>query len=68
MLGRHKAKEMKRRASQRKATHRARLLALMLRSEKRVAAATTKAQKGKAKVGSKGPVKTTAKGSKPKKG
>jgi hypothetical protein len=68
MLSRHKAKEMKRRASQRKATHKARLLALTLRSETRMAAATPKAEKGKTKVGSKGPVKSTAKASKPKKG
>jgi hypothetical protein len=54
MLSRHKAKEMKRRASQRKATHKARLLALTLRSETRMAAATPKAEKGKTKVGSKG--------------
>ena len=54
MLSMHKAKEMKRRASQRKATHKARLLALTLRSETRMAAATTKAEKGKTKVGSKG--------------
>ena len=52
MPSRHKAKEMKRRVSQRKATHKARLLALTLRSETRMAAATTKAEKGKAKVGS----------------
>jgi hypothetical protein len=64
----HKAKEMKRRASQRKATHKARLLALTLRSEMRMAAATTKAEKGKTKVGSKGPVKSIAKAGKPKKG
>ena len=68
MLSMHKAKEMKRRASQRKATHKARLLALTLRSETRMTAATSKAKKGKTRVGSKGPVKTTAKGSKPKKG
>ena len=77
MPSRHKAKEMKRRVSQRKATHKARLLALTLRSETRMAAATTKAEKGKAKVGSekvkakvgsKGPVKSTAKASKAKKG
>ena len=50
MLSGHKAKEMKRRASQRKATHKARLLALTLRSETRMAAAATKAEKGKTKV------------------
>ena len=71
----HKAKEMKRRVSQRKATHKDRLLALTLRSETRMAAATTKAEKGKTKVGSKGPLKSiskasksTAKAGKPKKG
>jgi hypothetical protein len=75
MPSRHKAKEMKRRVSQRKATHKDRLLALTLRSETRMAAATTKAEKGKTKVGSKGPLKSiakasksTAKASKPKKG
>ena len=70
MPSRHKAKEMKRRVSQRKATHKARLLALTLRSETRMAAATTKAEKGKTKVGSKGAKasKSTAKASKPKKG
>ena len=57
MLSMHKAKEMKRRASQRKATHKARLLALTLRSETRMAAATTKAEKGKTKVGSVGEIK-----------
>ena len=35
MPSRHKAKEMKRRVSQRKATHKDRLLALTLRSETR---------------------------------
>jgi hypothetical protein len=71
----HKAKEMKRRVSQRKATHRARLLALTLRSETRMAATTNKAEKAKTNVGSKGPLKSiskasksTAKAGKPKKG
>ena len=59
MLGAHKAKEMKRRASQRRATHRARQAALMLRAETRMAA--VEAPKSKAKVGSKGPVKSTVK-------
>jgi len=67
MPSRHKAKEMKRRVSQRKATHKARLLAITLRSETRMAAATTKAEKSKTKVGSKGHVKSTVKASKPKK-
>ena len=66
MLSKNKTKEMKRRASQRRATHKARLLALTLRSETRMAAAATKAEKGKTKVGSKGPAKSKA--SKPKKG
>jgi hypothetical protein len=66
MLSTNKAKEMKRRASQRRATHKARLAALMLRAERRVAAAA-KAEKGKTKVGSKGHVKSTVKASKPKK-
>jgi hypothetical protein len=64
MLSKNKAKEMKRRASQRRATHEARA-ALTLRAE---SATATKAKKGKTKVASKGPVKSTAKTSKPKKG
>jgi hypothetical protein len=67
MLSKNKAKEMKRRGSQRRATHTARRAALTLRAERRMAAAATKAEKGKTKVGSKGPVKSTAKASKPKK-
>jgi hypothetical protein len=59
MLGAHKAKEMKRRASQRRATHKARQAALMLRAETRMAA--VEAPKSQAKVGSKGPVKSTVK-------
>jgi hypothetical protein len=66
MRGAHKAKEMKRRASQRRATHKARQAALMLRAETWVVAVET--PKGKAKVGSKRPVKSTVKASKPKKG
>ena len=50
MWGTKKAKEMKRRESQRRATHKARHAALMLRVETRMA-----------KVVSKGPVKSTAK-------
>jgi hypothetical protein len=68
MLSRNKATEMKRRASQRRATHKARRAALTFRAETRMAEAATKAEKGKTKVGSKGPVKSTAKASKPKKG
>jgi hypothetical protein len=66
LLSTNKAKEMKRRASQRRATHKARLLALTLRAETRMAAAS-EAEKGKTKVGSKGPVKSTVKASKRKK-
>ena len=61
----NKAKEMKRRASQRRATHKARHAALTLRAETRMAA--VEAGKGKTKVGSKGAVKSTVKESKPKK-
>jgi hypothetical protein len=59
----HKAKEMKRRASQRRATHKARQAALMLKAEIRIAA--VEAGKGKTKVGSKRPTKSTVKASKP---
>ena len=51
MRGTNKAKEMKRRASQRRATHKARRAALMLGAETRMAA--VEAGKGKTKVGSK---------------
>jgi hypothetical protein len=64
MRGTNKAKEMKRRASQRRATHKARLAALRLRTEKRMA--PIEAGKGKTKVGSKGSVKA-AKASKSEK-
>ena len=64
MRGAHKAKEMKRRASQRRAAHKARQAALMLRAETRMAA--VEATKGKTKVGSKGSVKA-AKASKSEK-
>lgn len=66
MRGTNKAKEMKRRASQRRTTHKVRRAALNLREETRLAA--VKAGKGKAKVGSKGPVKSTAKAGKAAKG
>jgi hypothetical protein len=66
MLSTNKAKEMRRRASQRRATHEARRAALTLRAETRMAAAA-KAEKGKTKVESKGHVKSTVKASKPKK-
>jgi hypothetical protein len=61
MRGAHKAKEMKRRASQRRAAHKARL-ALTLKAETRRAA--VKAGRGKTKVGSKGPAKSTGRASK----
>jgi hypothetical protein len=66
MLSKNKAKEMRRRTSQRKATHEARRTSLRLRAETRMAAAA-KAEKGKTKVESKGHVKSTVKASKPKK-
>jgi hypothetical protein len=62
-LSRNKAKEMKRRASQRRATHKSRLAALALRAETRRRAAAVKAEKVKTKPGSKDVVKA----SKPKK-
>ena len=65
MRGAHKAKEMKRRASQRRAAHKARLAALTLKAETRRAA--VEATKGKTKVGSKGSVKSTVKAKKPEK-
>jgi hypothetical protein len=65
MRGTNPAKEMKRRVSQRRATHKARRAALMLRAETRMAA--VKAGKGKTKVGSKGPAKSAVKASRPKK-
>jgi hypothetical protein len=70
MLSKTKAKEMRRRASQRRATHRARRAALTLRAETRMAAEmrrAAEAEKSKTKVGSKGHVKSTVKASKPKK-
>jgi hypothetical protein len=57
---------MRRRASQRRATHKARRAAPTLRAETRMAAAA-KSEKGKTKVGFKGHVKSTVKASKPKK-
>jgi hypothetical protein len=66
MRGAHKAKEMKRRASQRRASHKARQAALMLRAPTRMAA--VEVGRGKTKVGSKSPAKSTAKKGKPKKG
>jgi hypothetical protein len=62
MLGAHKAKEMKRRASQRRAAHKARLAALTLKAETRRAA--VEAVRGKTKVGSKGAAKSTGRASK----
>jgi len=70
MRGAHKAKEMKRRSSQRRAAHTARLAALTLKTETRRAAveagrAKTKvSSKGAAKVGSKGSAKSTSRASK----
>jgi hypothetical protein len=59
MRGAHKAKEMKRRASQRRAAHKARLAALTLKVETRIAA--VKAGKGKTKSASKAPTRSTVK-------
>ena len=59
MRGAHRAKEMKRRASQRRASHKARQAAPMLREETRLAA--VEAGRGKMKVRSKGPAKPSAK-------
>jgi hypothetical protein len=56
MRGAHRAKEMKRRASQSRATHKARKTALMPREEKRMAA--VEARKSKTTVASKRPSKT----------
>jgi len=53
--GAHKAKEMKRRATQRRAAHKARLAALTLKAETRRAA--VEAGRVKTKVGSKGAAK-----------
>ena len=66
MLSGHKAKEMKRRASQSRATHKARLATLTLRAETRMATAAN-AGRGKTKVRPKGRVKSTVKASKPQK-
>ena len=62
MRGAHKAKEMKRQASQRRAAHKARLAALTRKTETRRAAVET--GRGKTKVGSKGPAKSTGRASK----
>ena len=59
MRGAHKAKEMKRRASQRRAAHKVRLAALTLKAERRAAV-----ERGKMKVGSKGSEKSTSSASK----
>ena len=71
MLSNNEAKEMKRRASQRRATHRVRRAALTLRAQTRMAAAETRraaeTEKSKKKLGSKGQVKSSVKASKPKK-
>jgi hypothetical protein len=65
MRGTNKAKEMKRRASQRRATHKARRAALKYRAERRIAA--VEAGKAKQKVGSKRSIKAAAKASKSEK-
>jgi hypothetical protein len=65
MRGTNKAKEMKRRASQRRATHKARLAALMHRAEMRMAA--VEAGRPKTKAGSRGSVKATGKRTKSEK-
>jgi hypothetical protein len=57
MRGTNKAKETKRRAGQRRATHKARQSALGLRAQTRMAA--VEAKKGKTKVRPKGPVKSS---------
>ena len=63
MLSKNKAKEMKRRTGQRRATHMARRAALTLRAERRMSAAKAE----RIEVRSKGHVKSTVKASKPKK-
>jgi hypothetical protein len=65
MRGTNKAKEMKRRASQRRATHEARLTSIRLKAETRMAA--VEAARPKTKVGSKGSGKATGKRSKSEK-
>jgi hypothetical protein len=65
MRGAHRAKEMERRASQRRASHKARQAALMLRAPRMAAVET---RRGKTKVGSKSAAKPSVKASKPKKG
>ena len=70
MLSNTKAKEMRRRASQRRDTHRARRAALTLRAETGMAAEmrrAAEAEKSKTKLGPKSRVKSTVKASKPKK-
>jgi hypothetical protein len=62
MRGAHKAKEMKRRASQRRASHKSRLAALTRKAETRWAA--VEAGRGKKKAGSKDPAKSTSRASK----
>ena len=62
MRGAHKAKEMKRRASQRRAAHKARLAALTLKAETRQAA--VEAGRGETKVASKGAARSTGRANK----
>jgi hypothetical protein len=65
MRGTNKAKEMKRRASQRRATHKSRLAALTLKEERRISA--MEARKNKKEIGSKGREKSAVKARKPDK-
>jgi hypothetical protein len=62
MRGAHKAKEMKRRVSQRRAAHKARVAALTLKAETRRPA--VEAGRGKTKVGSQGSAQSTGRASK----
>ena len=62
MRGAHKTKEIKRRSSQRRAAHKARLAALTRKAETRRAA--VEAGRGRTKAGSKGPAKSTSRASK----
>ena len=65
MRAKNKAKEMNRRASQRRATHKARRVALTRRAEVRMVVA--EAERDRKKIDSKGRVKPTANASKSKK-
>jgi hypothetical protein len=65
MRGTNKSREMKRRASQRRATHKARRASLMHRAEMRMAA--VEVARPKMKAGSKGSSKTAKSGKSEKK-